>query len=183
MTDDEIIGLFFARSDVAILHLGKKYGRYLNYVARGIIGNAQDAEEVVNDVYIKAWNSIPPERPNNLKGFVGRMTRQLAINRLEMNMAQKRGGGEYQISLEELSEIVSGEDGDVDSFMLREAINGFLRSLTDEKRRVFIRRYWYMNSISQISKDFDISESKVKSMLMRCRLELKNYLIKEGIKL
>lgn len=185
MTDEKIVELFWSRSEQAISETENLYGRYFHYIAYGILLNDEDAKEIVNDAYLKAWNSIPPEKPNSLKGFIGRITRQLSINRLEKMTAQKRGGGEYNIAIEEIKDIVSGE-GELtfnEKNELREALEGFLRSLPDEQRRIFIKRYWYMNSISQISKDLFISQSKVKSTLMRTRQKLKNYLIEEGIHL
>ena len=185
MTDEKIVELFWDRSEKAISETENLYGRYFHYIAYGILLNDEDAKEIVNDAYLKAWNSIPPEKPKNLKGFIGRITRQLSINRLEKMTAQKRGGGEYNIAIEEIKEIVSG-DGELtldEKNELREVIERFLRSLPDEQRRIFIKRYWYMKSISQISKDLFISPSKVKSTLMRTRQKLKNYLIEEGIQL
>ncbi len=183
MTDNEIIKLYWERSEKAIEETEKAYGRYFNYIARKVVCNDEDAKEIVNDTYLKAWNNIPPERPNNLKAFLGRITRQLSINRLELNTAKKRASGQYLIVLEELEGCIpDGDDGSDlnETIALRCAINGFLRSLPAESRRVFIRRYWHMYSISEIAKDFSMSESKVKSMLMRLREKLKKYLEQEG---
>ena len=183
MTDEKIVELYWERSEAAIEETKKAYGRYFHYIAYGILRNDEDSEEIVNDTYWKAWKIIPPERPNPLKAFLGRITRQLALNRLELNQAQKRGGGQYTLVLEELAECISnGNDGaDVaETIALRDCLNDFLRSLPLEARRVFIKRYWYMNSILEIAEAFSMSESKVKSLLMRTRKKLKKYLSKEG---
>jgi RNA polymerase sigma-70 factor (ECF subfamily) len=185
MTDEMIVDMFWQRSEKAIEETDKLYGRYFHYIANGILRSDEDSKEIVNDTYHKAWNSIPPARPVSLKAFLGRMTRQLSLNRLEKNRAQKRGGGEFALVLDELSEVITDESEE-DALAIEELskhINSFLRSLPLESRRVFIRRYWHMASVSEISKDFSISESKVKSMLFRTREKLRQYLIKEGIKL
>ena len=183
MSDNEIIKLYLERSEKAIEESEKTYGFYFHYIARRIVCNDEDAKEIVNDAYLKAWNSIPPEIPNNLKAFLGRITRQLSINRLEKNTAQKRGAGQYHLVIDELEECIPDNDNVSElneTIALRCAINSFLRSLPDESRRVFIRRYYHMYSISDISKDFSMSESKVKSLLMRIREKLKKYLEREG---
>ena len=135
----------------------------------------------MNDTYAKAWKSIPPQRPDPLKGFLARITRQISINRLKESVRQKRGGGQYDLALEELVQCVpaSGEDL-AEVTALRDGLNRFLRQLPQEKRRVFIRRYWYMDSVLEIARRFHISESKVKSMLLRTREKLREYLRKEG---
>ena len=183
MTDEMIVDMFWQRSEKAIEETDKLYGRYFHYIANGILRCDEDSKEIVNDTYHKAWDSIPPARPVSLKAFLGRMTRQLALNRLEKNRAQKRGGGELVLVFDELSEVIAdqSEEKTIESEELTRLINSFLRSLPLETRRVFIRRYWHMASVSDISKDFSISESKVKSMLFRTRERLKKYLIKEGV--
>jgi RNA polymerase sigma-70 factor (ECF subfamily) len=181
MLDSRIVELYWARSEQAIDETEKIYGRYFYDIAYGILRDDEDSKEIVNDTYIKAWNNIPPERPKNLKAFLGRITRQLSINRLEKNLAKKRGGGQYVLALEEIEECIPDRDNDVDTEELRNALNRFLRSLPDEPRRVFIRRYWHMSTISEIARDFSMSESKVKSMLMRTREKLKKYLLREGL--
>ena len=179
MIDSKIVDLYWARSEQAIEQTDKTYGHYFYSVAYSILRNHEDSREIVNDTYLKAWNSIPPARPNNLKAFVGRITRQLSINRLEKNLAKKRDGGQSEMALDELAECIPDKDNDVNAAELRNAINAFLRSLPDEPRRVFIRRYWHMSRISEIANDFSMSESKVKSMLMRTREKLKKYLLRK----
>ena len=183
MTDEQIIALFWARNELAIQETDSKYGRYFHYVAFGILDSDEDAKEIVNDTYWKAWDVIPPQKPNYLKAFLGRITRQLSINRLEHNTAQKRGCSQYPIALEELTACIPTNDPgtDVEDILaLRDCLNDFLHSLPLQVRRVFIRRYWHLHSVAQIAKEFAFSESKVKSMLMRTREKLKEHLICEG---
>ena len=183
MTDERIVELYWERSEEAIEETDKAYGRYFHYIAYGILRDDGDSEETVNDTYLKAWNTIPPERPKHLKAFLGRITRQLSINRLEQNTAQKRGNGQYLLALDELDECIPDGDGGSDIgelTALRESLNRFLRSLPPEARRVFIRRYWHMHTVSEIADQFSMSESKVKSLLMRTREKLKKHLDKEG---
>jgi RNA polymerase sigma-70 factor (ECF subfamily) len=182
MTDFDIIQLYFERSERAIEETERAYGKYCRYIANEILRNIEDSEEVVNDTYLKTWESIPPQNPSSLKLFLGKITRFLSINRLEHRNAQKRGGGQLDLVLDELYGVVpSGEGGVVDEIALKDAINVFLRSLSAEKRRIFIRRYWYMSPISEIADDFSVSEGKVKMILSRTRKELKKTLEKEGI--
>lgn len=182
MTDESIIGLFTARSESAIAETQRLYGRYFYSIAYGIVWNESDAEEIVNDMYLQAWNTIPPAHPDHLKAFLGRMTRQLAIKKLEKNTAKKRGEGQYPAVIDELSECVSGDGSDdiPDQIALREALNRFLRMLLSDVRTVFIRRYWHMQSISDIAGACSMGENRVKSQLMRTRKKLKKYLKEEG---
>lgn len=181
MTDEEIIALFWQRSETAITETSNLYGLYFHSVAFGILRNDEDAKETVNDTYLKAWNIIPPQRPNHLKAFLGRITRQLSINRLEHNSVKKRAGSQYQLALDELSEcIAQTQDDFADTIALRDALNQFLHSLPPEARRIFIRRYWHLHSVKEIADTYSISESKVKSLLMRTRNKLKQHLMEGG---
>ena len=181
MTDEKIIALFWQRSETAIAETSKLYGRYFHSVAFGILRNEEDAKETVNDTYLKAWNSIPPQWPHHLKAFLGRITRQLSINRLEHNSAKKRAGSQYQLALDELSEcIVQSQEDFADTIALRDSLNQFLHSLPPEARRIFIRRYWHLHSVKEIADTYSISESKVKSLLMRTRNKLKQHLMEGG---
>lgn len=183
MTDEAIVALFWSRSELALEETKAQYGRYVQSIAYGILQDREDAGEIANDTYLKAWNTIPPQRPSPLKAFLGRIARQLALNRAEQKNAAKRGGGQYAEVVEELSECLS--DASVadfsDSLALQTALNGFLRSLPLEARRVFLRRYWYTASVSEIAQFYGMSESKVKSLLLRTRNKLKLYLEQEGI--
>ncbi len=183
MTDEKIVELYWKRNEEAIRETETAYGRYLHYISYGILKDDEDAKETVNDVYLKAWNVIPPERPNPLKTFLGRMARQLSINRLEKKTAKKRENDLYTLALEELAECIpegGGKEDPGDLVALQDSLNRFLRNLPANGRRIFVRRYWYMHSISQLASDFSMSESKVKSMLMRTRKKLKTHLEKEG---
>ena len=182
MTDSEIIRLYFERSERAIEETDRAYGKYCRYISFEILRNREDSEEIVNDTYLKTWDAIPPQNPPILKNFLGKIVRGLAINRLEYNNAQKRGGGQLDAVLDELYDCLpSYDEGNDDGEHIREVINGFLRSLPEEKRRIFIRRYWYLSSIAEIAESFSVSEGKVKMILMRARKELKKTLEKEGV--
>ena len=183
MTDEQILELYWERSEEAIAQTDKQYGRYFHFIAREILRCEEDAKEVVNDTYMKAWNTIPPHRPNPLKAFLGRITRQLSINRLELNTAQKRGGGQYHLALDELAECIPdgcGEEDLVSKIALTKALNDFLRDLPEQQRRIFILRYWYMRSVTDIAQAYNMSKSKVTSLLFRVRNKLKDHLEKEG---
>lgn len=186
MTDKEIVELYWERSERAIEETDRQYGRYFHYIAKEILHDDEDAKEIVNDTYLKAWNSIPPERPDPLRAFLGRITRQLSLGRLERNRAQKRGGGQYLAALDELAECIpdGSESQDIASEIdLTAALNRFLRGLPLEQRRVFIKRYWYMSSVAETAAAFGMSESRVTSMLFRLRSKLKEQLTKEGFEL
>ena len=183
MTDDKIVALYWARSEDAIKETEKAYGSYCYYIAFHILHEKQDANETVNDTYLKAWQNMPPQKPNPLKAFLGRITRQLSINRLEKRNATKRGG-EYALSLDELENVIGDNTQDIaDQVALSEALTRFLYALPITQRRIFVRRYWYFESINEIASTFSISESKVKSMLMRLRKKLKQHLEQEGFEL
>lgn len=184
MDDEKIIDLFFQRSEQAISETSEKYGRYCHYIAFGILHSDEDAEECVNDAYIRAWNSIPPEKPEKLKIYLGRITRNLSLNRLEKLSADKRGAGQTDLILDELSDCLSSGDGTervIDSIVIKDALDGFLSGLPVETRKIFVRRYWYMSPIKEIAEEYGISESKVTVTLFRTREKLKKALEKEGI--
>ena len=182
LDDNRIVELYLLRDETAIKHTSEKYGSRLRSLAYGIVNDQQTAEECENDTYMEAWNTIPPQRPNHLKAFLGRIARQLSINRLEHNTAQKRAGSQYQLALDELSECISQDQEDfADTVALRDSLNQFLHTLPIDARRVFIRRYWHLHSISEIAADLSMSESKVKSLLMRTRKKLKQHLTEGGL--
>lgn len=181
LDDKQIVELYWQRSELAIVETDRAYGRYFLYIAYQILRDDRDSEEVVNDTYLKAWDTMPPERPNPLKAFLGRITRQLSINRLEKRTAEKRGGGDYDLALEELQECIADNTSDIgDLTALQDALNRFLLTLPTETRRIFLKRYWYMSSIADIARDLGISQSKVKMQLLRTREKLKAHLIEEG---
>ena len=183
MEDEKIVALYFERNENAIRESDAKYGRFLFSIAENILRDVEDSKECVNDTYLKAWNTIPPKRPSPLKAFLGRITRQLSLNRLEQETAQKRGGGQYRLALDELEECIPAKSGDgewADRMALTGLLNRFLRSLPEEQRYVFIRRYWYLEPVSEIAAAAGAGESKVKSQLARMRAKLRRQLEKEG---
>lgn len=186
MEDKEIIHLFRNRSEEAIHETAKKYGKYCHYIAYNILFNEQDSEECVNDTYLNAWDSIPPQNPVRLSTYLGKITRNLALNKWAYYHADKRGKGQVSIALEELQECISSADvveKVVEEIHFSDIFNRFLASLSRKKRVIFLRRYWYLSSIKEICTDFHMSESKVKMMLMRLRNEFRVFLEKEGVSL
>ena len=186
MEDNQIIRLYFDRSEEAISQTAAKYGKYCHTIAYNILQNFEDSEECVNDTYWKAWNTIPPRRPKRLAAFLGRITRNLSLDKYRHYTADKRGGGELAVALEELGDCISsiGSMGDhTEEIVLVEVLNSFLASLSAEHRKIFMRRYWYVSSVKEIADDYGITESKVKMSLLRSRNQLKTVLEKEGIAL
>ncbi len=186
MEDNQIVDLYWARSEQAISETSNKYGHYCYYIAYNILHSKEDSEECVNDTYLNAWNAMPDQRPNILSAFLGKITRNLSLQRWEKYTAQKRGAGQVPLALDELQDCIPATDKTdhiVDDLMLADLLNRFLASLTAEKRIIFMRRYWYLCPVAEIASDFAISESKVKMSLLRSRNELKLLLTKEGIDL
>ncbi|MCH5323911.1 MAG: sigma-70 family RNA polymerase sigma factor [Eubacterium sp.] len=182
MEDSQIVELYWERSESAIAETKQKYEHYCHYIAYNILKSDMDAEECVNDTYVKAWNSIPPNRPNRLSAYLGKITRNIALDRYEKNKAQKRGGGEMSVVLDELQECIPSSNNSIsDTYILKDAINRFLVSLSPDKRKIFMRRYWYLSSIKEISQEYGISQSKAKMTLLRVRNDFKAFLEKEGI--
>ena len=183
MEDNLIVDLYWQRNEHAISETAAKYGKYLHSISYQILQNAEDAEECVNDTYNDAWQSMPPHRPSILSTFLGKITRRISIDLWRKYSAEKRGGGVMALALDELEECVSGT-GDVETEIerqeLQKKLNDFLLALPQVDRQVFMCRYWYMDSISDIAKQFAYSESKVKSMLYRTRNKLRTMLEKEG---
>ena len=186
MDDIKIVQLYWERDQNAITETEAKYGNYCTSIAINILGNNEDAEECVNDTYMNAWNSMPPHRPTMLSTFLGKITRNLAFNRYKHNNADKRGGSEISAVLDELSECVSGKNNveqEIEYKELVKAIDSFLDTLSPEKRSIFVCRYWYTDSISEIAKQFHMRENTVSMTLNRIRLKLKKYLIDGGYEL
>ena len=184
MEDSMILDLFFQRSEQAIAETDIKYGSYCYAIAYNILGNREDSEESVNDTYLDAWNSMPPHRPAILSTFLGKITRRISIDKLRARNAEKRGGSNLTLALEELEECLSARDDlqkELDAQILAEALNSFLEELSEIERRVFLCRYWYVDSLEVIAKQFGFSPSKVKSMLHRTREKLRKYLEKEEL--
>ena len=170
-------------SEAAITETDAKYGSYLNNISYNILVNREDAQECVNDTYHDAWNSMPPHRPSILSTFLGKITRRISIDRWRKLNAEKRGGGELTLALDELEDCVSSSGSVEDEIQHRELakpFNDFLNTLPATERRVFLCRYWYMDSIQTIAQQFGFSQSKVASMLHRTRAKLRTVLEKEG---
>lgn len=180
MEDSRIIELYCSRSEDAIAQTSEKYGSYCRTVAFNVLNSREDAEECVNDTYIRVWNSIPPQKPANLRGFIGKITRNLALDRYRSSTSVKRGGDRFTASLEELSQCLGDSESVCDAVALKDILERFIRSLSKEQAKVFLQRYWYFCSVSEIADDVGISESKVKVMLFRIRGRLKDFLAEEG---
>lgn len=180
MEDEKIVDLFFARSEEGIARTREKYGKLCGYIAKNILGDELDAEECVNDAYLRLWNLIPPARPEKLSAFLGKLVRGISIDRMRKKSADKRSSAKTDLIDDELSEVLGACDDGLESSLLRDAINRFLGSIEKEKRIIFVRRYWYMSEVRGISASLGISEGKVKMTLSRLRTELKNFLEKEG---
>lgn len=183
MEDYKIVDLYWSRSEQAIEETARKYNNYCYSIAYNILENHEDAEECVNDTYVDAWNQIPPHSPTILSTFLGKITRRISIDKWRWKHAQKRGNGEVVLVLEELGECITDDntiEREMEQKELAKVINAFVKQLPDIEQRVFLCRYWYMDSIATICKQFGFSESKVKSMLYRIRKKLRKELIKEG---
>lgn len=184
MEDTKIIDLYWQRNDLAIQETDNKYGRYCFKIANNILANLEDSEESVNETYWKAWDSMPPHRPDILSAFLGKITRSISLNMWRSRTREKRGGGEIPLALDELSDcIASGFDVEqnIEQRELTRAINRFLGTLPETERDVFVSRYWFLASVREISAKFNFSQSKTKSMLFRTRDKLKKHLQKEGL--
>lgn len=186
MEDTEIVALYWRRDQQAISETAGKYGGYLNAIAMNILSNPEDSQECVNDTYLNAWNAMPPHRPAMLRTFLGKLTRNLAFNRYQRDHAQKRGGGEIPLILDELGDCVSGRldvEASYDRKLLMAAIHAFLQKQPEVKRRVFLCRYWYADSVSSIARRFSLTENYVSVILSRLRTKLRQYLLKRGFDL
>lgn len=186
MEDQQIIELFWQRSEEAIAQTAKKYGRYCHTIAYNILQDECDSDECVNDTYMRAWETIPPRRPTLFSALLAAITRNLALDRYKRDHAQKRGGGQVAVALDELQECLPGgksEEELIENRLLTETLNHFLYSLPPRTRQIFMLRYWYLCSIRKIAQSLQISESGVKMTLLRTRKQLKAALQKEGIHL
>lgn len=186
MDDQQILDLYWSRSEIAVSETAKKYGKYCHCIAYNILGNDQDSEECVNDTLLKAWRSIPPQRPDKLAIFLGKITRNLSLDRYRRRSADKRGGGQVSLALEELADCLpvrDPADGIIEQMVLTDILNRFLGSLPEMNRNIFLRRYWYFSSTTEIAAQYGFSESKVKMVLHRLRKQLGALLEKEGIAL
>jgi len=183
MEDEAIVNLYFDRDENAITETKTRYGKLLRSIAYKILKNREDAEECEDDTYVKAWNAMPPERPKILSAFLSKITRNLSLDRYRKNAAVKRGAGEMTVLLGELTECLPDhQDADLtNEIVVRDTLNAFLDHLPKEARMIFMRRYWFCDSVRDIAKTYGCSESKVKSSLMRSRQKLRTTLEREGI--
>ncbi len=183
MDDSQIVELYWSRAEEAVPQTAAKYGKYLYGISWNILYQHEDAEECVNDTYQRAWNAMPPSRPSILSAFLGKITRRLSIDRWRRAHTQMRGSGQIPLALSELEECVSGNfsiEDEMERQELAKLLDGLLSALPETERRVFLCRYWYLYSIREIGDRFGFSESKVKSMLHRTRLKLRDKLSQEG---
>lgn len=184
MEDRQIIELYFERDEQAIRETDGKYGRLCRSIAQKLLESREDCEECINDTYWSVWKRVPPTRPENFKAFLCKITRNLSLKRFDYNRAAKRNS-ELCTSLSELEAVLPDERirEDVQEEEIGKAISDFLRAEPEKSRMVFLRRYWFFDSIAEIAERYSFSESKVKSMLFRTRNRLREYLEKEGIEL
>ena len=184
MRDEEIIDLYFARKELAITETQQSYGKYCYSIAYHILHDKEDSEECVNDTWLRAWNAIPPKRPDRLSIFLGTITRNLSFDKWKYKNAMKRGSGTVEMELEELLECVparrSTEEA-VEEAELARTINRFLHTLPERECNVFLRRYWFVEEYSEIAKRYQMNLNTVKTSLFRTRQKLKSYLEQEGI--
>ena len=183
MEDKEIVELFWNRTDIAISAVDKKYHSYCQHIAYHILGSKEDAEECVNDTWLKVWRIIPPQKPENLSFFLGKIVRNTALNCLRDKSRKCRGGGQLDVVLDELEECIAyaqSVEQEILEQELSRIINHFLGTLPDLERNVFVCRYWYLDSISEIASCTKFRKGKIKSMLFRTRKKLKKYLEQEG---
>lgn len=186
MDDSKIVCLFLERKESALKEVSQKYGAYCLTIAQNILGNHEDSEECVNDTYLRVWNSIPPKKPTELGAFLGRITKNLALDRMRSLLCEKRGGNKDDMSFDELDKFVSGSysvENESERREILDAINAFLKGLSAKKRQMFVARYWQYYKLSELGEFFGMSESSVAVELGRTRKKLKEYLIKRGFEI
>ena len=183
MDDTSIVKLLWDRCEQALKELAAKYGRFCHKIALNILGSSEDAEECVNDTYLSVWNSIPPQRPSVLPPYVGRITKNHALNLYNKKHAEKRGGSNLTLVFEELDEVIAGYES-ADSALYRQellsVINEFLGTLPSDKRKIFVRRYWYAERVEAIAARMDMTENHASVTLHRLREDLKRFLVERG---
>lgn len=183
LDDKEIVALFFERNEKAIAAASEKYGKYISSVAMNVLRNREDAEECVNDALLRVWERIPPESPSNFPGFLAKITKNLSINKYNMLRSGKRGSGEIPLIFDELSECIASGGSVEKSYEQKEllsAVNGFLEKLPSKKRDIFVLRYWYCLSVSEVASRVGISENNAAVTLSRLRARLTEHLRKRG---
>lgn len=183
MDDSQIVALYWSRSENAIAESERQYGKYCYAIANGILRCHEDSEECVNDTWLHAWGAMPPHKPSRLSTFLGKITRNLALHRVEKAQTEKRGAGQVPLALEELSECIPAQERDsvVDEMALAQILDRFLGTLPEKTRRMFMQRYWYLRSIREIAQEMGVGESHVKVTLHRTREKLRTVLEQEGI--
>ena len=183
MEDSEIVKLLTERSEQAVAAVSQKYGRYCKKIALNILQNNEDADECVNEALMKLWNSSPPSTPDALQLFLARIVKSAAYDKLRLSQREKRGGGEVALALDEIAECVSGNssvEDELEQKELQSAINSFLKRLNVKHRKIFLLRYWYCFSVSEIAERLGTSENSISVTLTRTRRKLKEYLTKRG---
>ena len=183
MEDLQIVALYWQRDPLAIEQTQRKYNSYLTKVAYNILHDLEDCAESVNDTYMAAWNAMPPHRPQSLCAFLSKLTRRISIDLLRKKQSAKRGGGEYEVSLEELSQCIPGgndPEEETNGRALTKTIEDFLRGLPEKSRNAFIGRYFYMDPVKEVARYCGLTESNTKVLLHRTRAALREYLEKEG---
>ena len=183
MNDEQIVELYWQRDESAVTVTQEKYNTYLLKIAYNILNNHEDSEESVNDTYLAAWNSIPPQKPAVLSTYLGKLTRRISISLFRRKNADKRQGGEFALSFSEMEDVMEGNmepEKEMEAQILGELLNKFLHSLKPDERRTFIGRYYYMDSLKEVAAYCGMSEGKAKTMLFRTRVKLKEYLREEG---
>ena len=183
MRDDEIVTLYWKRDERAIKETKNEYGRYLFKIANNILADLEDSRESVNDTYLAAWNSIPPQRPSVLSTYLGKLTRRISIDLFRKKHREKRRASEYALSLNELEECIPGgsmPEDEVEVKLLAKSINDFLRMQPEAARNLFVGRYYFLDSLKDVARYCGMSESKAKSILFRTRCSLKTHLEQEG---
>ena len=184
MTDREIVNLYWQRAENAIPETERCYGPYCHTVAYNLLRNLQDAEESVNDTWLAAWNAMPPARPNSLRAWLGKLTRNIAVTRLRRKGSLKRGGCEAVVALEELSECLPGDfdlERTVENRELLRCIDGFLAKLPERERVIFVGRYFYLLTVEELAERLRMKSATVKTVLYRTRAKLLRELEKEGV--
>ena len=184
MEDSAIIDLYWARQERALQETQRKYGSYCWTISYNILKNREDTDECVNDTWLKAWNAMPPQRPSILSAFLGRITRNLSLDRYKAGRAGKRGGGQLLLALEELEACIPGTSSVedlVEQADLARSLDRFLRTLPEKDCCIFMRRYWYVDSTVEIARRYRMAEGTVKSSLYRTRQKLRSYLEQEGV--
>ena len=184
MEDSAIIDLYWAREEQALTETDAKYGGMCRTIAYNILSSREDSEECVNDTWLRAWNTMPPNRPGVLSAFLSKITRNLSLDRYKASRAAKRGGGQLPLALEELGDCVPAADSVEEALALEELtqlLDRFLRTLPDRECCIFLRRYWYVDSTRDIARRYEMAEGSVKSTLYRVRQKLREQLEKEGV--